>query len=663
MKRNILEKLIVCIFISMAGFIFIEVNAAEGVGNTTIATWKDNKKGAFTLRFDDSMWSHHDHAIPNLAKRGLTGSFFLNPALERYGYGINTWESLASRADLELCPHTMYHMGASDFDEADYEIGESFRIVWGLNPPDKSRLCPFHRGGGTTWPEKFIENVQKKYPVADYSRECVSYNGQDNKNELINFAKKAIEDEKWHMLLTHGTGPNLEYLGFEVSNFEALLDYLVTVKDKLWIGNIGDIYKYIIESRTAKVGNVQNNSEVIRLDLISDTDPVSYDFPLTLITEVPAQWKYCHVKQGNIQGIYSVKSGKVMYEAIPNRGEIVLKSSSMDITPPVKFIVRDGTKEDISISSSTTEVSANWDAGGDPESGISGYWYKIGTKPGGSEVLDWINNGRQQFFTTSRTNLALVRGKKYYVTVRSVNGAGLETESISDGFSIESSPDYISFTENFDNGRFSQWDQKKTKVGYGMSMLYISDKAARNGEFGLLCHFQENTRLDNFFLLKNEVTDFRETFTRFWIRMSSDFKMRGSNSSVQILELRSESGDPVAGVSIGYYEGKGFYIHGMSVNDAGNRYFVPGSSRNYPLSLVSFEADKWHRIELRTFADAGKGFVEFWFDGQRRGCIKNQFTIHNNVASLAIGAVNVSGESMAGDIYLDDISISDSLLE
>lgn len=663
MQRNFIKKPIVSLLASLMGFAFLEGNSPVSEGNTIVATWKDNKKGAFTLRFDDSMWSHHDHAIPNLVIRGLTGSFFLNPALERYGYGISTWESLASRTGMELCPHTMNHMGASDFDEAEYEIGESFRIVWGLNPPDKSRLCPFHRGGGTTWPSNFIEAVQRKYPVADYSKECVSYNGQDNKTELINFAKKAMENEKWHLLLSHGTGPNLEYLGFEVSNFEALLDYLVAVKDKLWIGTIGDIYKYIIERRTAKVSVTVKDDDVIRLELTSDTDPGYYDYPLTLITEVPAQWKYCHVKQGILQGIYPVKSGKVMYEALPNRGEIVLKSTSVDLTPPVNFVVRDGTGEDIDLSSSTTEISANWDAGGDPESGIAGYWYKIGTAPGGSDVLDWINNGRQQFFTTSRTNLALVRGKKYYVTVKSVNGAGLETESTSDGFVIESVPDYISFNENFDNGRLSQWDQKKTKVGYGMSMLYISDKAARNGEFGLLCHFQEKTRLDDFFLLKTDVTGFKETFTRFWIKLNKDFQMKGSNSSLRILELRTISGDPVADVSIGYEEGKGFYIHGSGVNDAGNRAFVPGSSRNYPLSFVRLSTDEWHRIDLRTFASGGKGFVEFWFDGSRRGCIKNQFTKDKSVSSLVIGAVNVSGDSMAGDIYLDDISISDSLLD
>ncbi len=663
MKSNKFKKPITSFLTFLLGIAILNGNAPAGEGNTTVAAWKDNKKGAFTLRFDDSMWSHHDHAIPNMVKRGLVGSFFINPALERYGYGINTWESLVSRAGIEICPHTMHHLGASDFDEAEYEIGEPFKIVWSLNPPDKSKLYPFHRGGGTTWPGDVVEMVQQKYPVAEYSREGVSYNGEDNRTELINFAKKAMDEGKWHYLLSHGTGPNLEYLGFEVSNFEALLDYLVSVKDKLWTGNIGDIYKYITERKTAKVVINENNGDVIRLILTSETDPEYYDYPLTLISEVPAQWKYCHVSQGQHQGIYPVKSGKVMYEVLPNRGEIVLKSSEMDLTPPSKFIVRDGTGQDINMSSSTTEVSANWDRGEDPESGIAAYWYKIGITPGGSEVLDWINNGHQQSFTTSRTNLALVRGKKYYVTVKSVNGVGLETESTSDGFTVESAPGYISFKENFDNGRFSQWDQKKPLVGYGMSQLYISDKAARNGKYGLLCHFQDNTRPEDFFLAKNDVTDFREVFTTLWIKMSGDFKMKGSNSNIQIIELRNASGEPAGGVSIAYGEGTGFYIYGACVSDEGKRYFVPGSSRNYPLSMVHFDPDKWHRIDLRSVADNGKGFVEFWFDGVRRGCIKNQFTGTKKVSSLVIGAVNVSGENISGDIYLDDISVSDSLLE
>jgi len=631
-------------------------------GNTTIAKWKENKKGAFTLRFDDSMLSHRDHTIPNLIKRGLVATFYINPGTERYGYGINTWESLASRAGIELCPHSMNHTGAADFEEADYEIGEAFRTVWKLNPPDKSKMYPFSRGGGTTWPSGYREAVQNKYPVADYQDEGISYQGSDDRNELINFAKKAMNDNAWHTVLTHGTGPNLEWLGFEVSNFEALLDYLASVKDRLWIGNVGDIYKYIMERKSAKISVIENNSEVIRLNLTSDIDAELYDYPLTLITEVPSGWEYCHISQGKLQNIYPVKSGKVMYEALPNREEIILRSSLMDDTPPGKILVRDGTGEDIDISSFTTRISANWDIAEDEETGISRYWYKIGTTPGGSEVLDWIDNGCERTFTTSRTNFSLVRGKKYYVTVKAVNGVGLSSESTSDGFTVNLTPDYISFSENFDNGFLSQWGEKRTRLGSQKNIIYISDQAARNGNYGLQCHLQENER-NRPYIAKHTITEFEDVFTRFYFKLSPDFTLPAESESLQLLELRDGTGDFVAGVYMGYLEHVGLHVYALSLDNSGYRTSLPGSRRDYPLSYVPLELDKWHRVDIRTVAHDGKGGAEFWFNGVRKGCITNRFTSGKAVRSIYIGAISISDENIAGELFFDDIAVSDSFLQ
>ena len=234
-----MKQLPVYLLISL---VFSTENVWSANGNTIIARWKDNKEGAFTLRFDDSMLSHRDHTFPALISRGLVASFYINPATDRYGYGIDTWESLAGRSGMELCPHTMNHTGAADFEEADYEIGEAFRKVWELNPPDKSRMYPLSRGGGTTWPSGYREIIEKKYPIAEYRSLAVDYDGSDNARELIAFAEKAIKDKAWHTISTHGTGPDLEWLGFEVSNFEALLDYLASVKQSLWVGTVGDNY-------------------------------------------------------------------------------------------------------------------------------------------------------------------------------------------------------------------------------------------------------------------------------------------------------------------------------------------------------------------------------------------------------------------------------------
>ena len=59
-----------------------------------------------------------------------------------------------------------------------------------------------------------------------------------------------------------------------------------------------------------------------------------------------------------------------------------------DTTPPSPPpVVRDGTGADISTQTSTTTLSANWDNSTDNESGISGYYYAIGTTPGGTNIL------------------------------------------------------------------------------------------------------------------------------------------------------------------------------------------------------------------------------------------------------------------------------------
>jgi len=644
------------------GLLFTAHLIQADIGNTTIAKWKDNKQGAYTLRFDDSMMSHKDHTIPNLVNRGLVGSFFINPATNRYGYGIDAWESQASRIGIELCPHTMNHIGAADLEEADYEISESFYTVWELNPPDKSKLLPFSRGGGTVWPDGYRETVQSKFPVANYSNEAVRYPGNDDKNELIAFAKKAMKDNAWHTVLTHGTGPNLEWLGFEVSNFEALLDYLESVKDKLWIGNAGDVYKYVIERKSAKVTVMRSDNEMIQLTLKADTDPELFDYPLTLISEVPDNWNFCHVEQGNLRSIYPVNSGKVMFAAIPNIDDIKLTNSRKDDTPPTNVVVHDGTAVDIDASPFTTQISANWEAAEDAESGISRYWYKVGTTPGGAEVLDWIDNGLIRSFTTSRTNLFLVRGETYYVTVRSVNGVGLSSESISDGFTVNKIPNYVSLNENFDSGYLSQWDEKRTRFSSDKNLIYLTKQAAREGDLGMHCQLQERQRAQPY-LAKHKISTNDEVFTRFYFKLSADLGLDQDNGSIQLMELRDDKGEYVARVTLGYKKDMGFHVYASGIDNDKYNASLPGARDDYPLSFIPVKKDEWVRIDLRTIADDRKGGTEFWVNGIRKGCITNRNTAGQASRSLYIGALNISDPSLSGNIYIDDITVSDSYLK
>jgi hypothetical protein len=103
-----------------------------------------------------------------------------------------------------------------------------------------------------------------------------------------------------------------------------------------------------------------------------------------------------------------------------------------DSTPPNDISsVNDGTGQDIDITSSISQISANWTASTDQESGISKYLYAIGTTQGGTNTAPWTDNTPTN---VTHTGVTLTIGTTYYFTVKAVNGASLESNATnSDG--------------------------------------------------------------------------------------------------------------------------------------------------------------------------------------------------------------------------------------
>ncbi|OGS27435.1 MAG: hypothetical protein A2297_04415 [Elusimicrobia bacterium RIFOXYB2_FULL_48_7] len=94
-----------------------------------------------------------------------------------------------------------------------------------------------------------------------------------------------------------------------------------------------------------------------------------------------------------------------------------------DPTPPSDIsVVRDGTgTADISETNSTTQLSANWNSSTDAESGISRYWYAVGTTSGSTDIINWTSNGSASSVTCTGLNLS--NGQKYYFLVKAQNGS------------------------------------------------------------------------------------------------------------------------------------------------------------------------------------------------------------------------------------------------
>lgn len=133
----------------------------------------------------------------------------------------------------------------------------------------------------------------------------------------------------------------------------------------------------------------------------------------------------------------SLDIGTTYYFSVSAGGGITSSDGQcviQDITPPPSVDwVNDGTGTDISIVTlSSSTLSANWAASGDMETGISGYWYAIGTALGDTDTVQWTYNANTTRVT--KTGLDLVKGSTYYFSIKAQDGVGLQSEATnSDG--------------------------------------------------------------------------------------------------------------------------------------------------------------------------------------------------------------------------------------
>ena len=109
----------------------------------------------------------------------------------------------------------------------------------------------------------------------------------------------------------------------------------------------------------------------------------------------------------------------------------------VDTTPPVLHYVRDGlVGPDIDFQVFTNVIFGNWDAE-DPESGVVSYEIGWGSEPGLDDVWEFQEIGNASRWYGKFGDEGLEKGRKFYVTVKAINGAGLESEPMtSNGITV-----------------------------------------------------------------------------------------------------------------------------------------------------------------------------------------------------------------------------------
>ena len=313
-----------------------------------IARWYQDREGAVSLRFDDTLESHITIAIPLLNQHGFKGTFMVNPGTGRYREHRDFWEREVPAMGHRLGNHTMNHHGARNLEEADYEIGEGARTIWSAYPKE-SKLLVFASGGGKKWGGKDWEKadaaylaIPRKYHQIDlYDGKHLSHrvDARSRLDDLCALLDTAAVEKKHQPFHFHNIGsPSLKdrlrallydnSLTVSDKTYSGFLRCLDERKQRLWLAPLTDILKYEEEARGAQIRVAGSTRTDSTLTLSVKTDPAFYDHALTVVLPTMKGMTVKAVMQNKKERpIYQGTGGAVLADVIPENSTLTITYS------------------------------------------------------------------------------------------------------------------------------------------------------------------------------------------------------------------------------------------------------------------------------------------------------------------------------------------------
>ncbi|MCX7008173.1 MAG: polysaccharide deacetylase family protein, partial [Kiritimatiellaeota bacterium] len=298
-------------------------------GATKILKWQDGKQAVFMLEFDDSCESHIKNVIPELKKRGMVGTFYINPGNGPFKNKQRVWETEVPAAGMELANHTFTHSHALNVADFEQELTLCTDEINKCYPDRKQpRLISYGQPGGVKKEKWLITKDETKASLAKLNLiERPPFWGppihQHSAAECLKIIDQALAKGDMGYLVCHGVGG--DWLVTPMDWFRAILDKLDAHREQIWITDPISWHKYLTERKAAEVKVLAADAKQIRLQLSCTADPVLYDLALTLATRVPLEWKACLVTQGPTKITVPTVDGVVRYPALPGTAEITLQ--------------------------------------------------------------------------------------------------------------------------------------------------------------------------------------------------------------------------------------------------------------------------------------------------------------------------------------------------
>ncbi len=177
-------------------------------GDTRILKWPDGKKAVFQLQFDDNSPTQLRRAIPELCRRRMVGTIYVNPANEPWKTDEESW--LHPAPGIEYANHTYSHVGATSFAQLDDELARCGEVIARCYPERPwPRLLSFGQPGGVPWtvtPAEVERALAEHHLINRPQFKGYPFQFQDGLGEILALVDTALANGGMEYYVFHGVG-------------------------------------------------------------------------------------------------------------------------------------------------------------------------------------------------------------------------------------------------------------------------------------------------------------------------------------------------------------------------------------------------------------------------------------------------------------------------
>lgn len=235
--------------------------------------WPNGAKAALALTYDDALLSQVETALPQLDDAGVKATFYLSLASQGFKAHQDVWARAALNGH-ELGNHTIYHPCRAslpgrewvapnrDLDTytKDQLLLELEMVNEALSELDEqsARTFAYTCGDVRVAGEPFIDDLKELFPGARSVERDVAFGAyyvpsfavdETPAADMIDYVESLIERRAVGSITFHGVGG--DHLWVTPEDHAALLAYLQSVEDEIWVAPLRDILAWRERSKTS----------------------------------------------------------------------------------------------------------------------------------------------------------------------------------------------------------------------------------------------------------------------------------------------------------------------------------------------------------------------------------------------------------------------------